>query len=485
LTTDETIHVSFVSPDYLFGEFVGRTLGPGFELRCDASASVAVQGKDDVFLLDARDAENIAGLENVLKLMEEIKQAQVPVPVIVMTVDEDRSLTRKLIENGAYDTVASPPDIVELRLILRRAHKYHEAQCEVLQWRSQQRTAGHLFNMVDASESMTPVFDLAKKVASCDVTVLITGETGTGKSVLANAMHQLSQRAMGPFVAFSCANMPEALVEDELFGHEKGAFTGAVATRKGRFEAADHGTLFLDEIGDLPLALQAKLLRVLQERTFERLGSNTPRTTDIRLTCATHRDLAAMVKEGTFREDLYYRLNVVQIQLPALRERSDGIPLLAYHFLEQFAERFKKPVRQFSGMAVTALQEYRWPGNVRELENVVQRAVVLAEDSTIELRHLPAHLQNGFDRPQIVRSYEQAVDDFKRRLVIRTLRECDGNKAEAARVLGLARGYLHRLIHQLNIDAPGPASEKGSPASEQGTPDSLAVVKRNAAVGGL
>jgi DNA-binding NtrC family response regulator len=246
--------------------------------------------------------------------------------------------------------------------------------------------------------------------------------------------------------------LPETLVEDELFGHEKGAFTGAVFSRRGRFEAADQGTLFLDEIGDLALGLQAKLLRVVQERSFERLGSNTTQTVNIRLVCATHRNLAEMVQQGKFREDLYYRLNVVQLQLPPLRDRREEIPFLANHFLQRFGQQFGKKTKHFSPLALHALEEYNWPGNVRELENAVQRAVVIAEGPAIEVWHLPAALHNGFEQARLVTSFEEEVRDFKRRLILRTLRECGWRKAETARTLRLARGYLHRLINQLQID---------------------------------
>ncbi len=460
---EESVHVSFVGSDTQFAEVIGRALGRGFELRVhNREIEPEREVWSDVVLLDSRDAEDASGLTEVLRLMEEIKRRVPSAPIIVMTLDEDRAQTRQLLESGAYDTVASPPDIVELRLVFRRAYKFHEVQREVLQLRSREGPVT-IHDLVAASASMQPVLALAQKVAACDVNVLITGETGTGKGVLTRVIHRMSQRSAGPLVAFSCANMPESLVEDELFGHEKGAFTGAATLRRGRFEAAEGGTLFLDEIGDLPLGLQAKLLRILQERTFERLGSNTPRATNIRLVCATHRNLDEMVREGAFREDLYYRLNVVQIHLPALRERRDGIPILAYHFLQQFATQFNKPIKQFSGFAMHALEEYNWPGNVRELENVVQRAVVLAEGQTVETWHLPAHLSNGFEKPQLTHSYEEAVHDFKRRLVMRTLRECGGNKAETARVLGLARGYLHRLINQLMIEPQEGGTEDGVP----------------------
>jgi DNA-binding NtrC family response regulator len=253
-------------------------------------------------------------------------------------------------------------------------------------------------------------------------------------------------------VAFSCANLPETLIEDELFGHEKGAYTGAVGPRRGRIEMADQGTLFLDEIGDLALGLQAKLLRVLQQRSFERLGSNAPVKVNFRLLCATHRDLKGMVDSGQFRGDLYYRLNVVQVHLPPLRERRDGIGLLSHHFLQKFSRQFGKSIRRFSSSAVRALEEHDWPGNVRELENVVQRAVVLAENSTVEVWHLPKAIRKGFEKEEIAHSYEEEIRDFKRRLVLRTLQECGGSKVETAKTLGIARGYLHRLINQLGIE---------------------------------
>jgi transcriptional regulator with GAF, ATPase, and Fis domain len=246
--------------------------------------------------------------------------------------------------------------------------------------------------------------------------------------------------------------LPETLIEDELFGHEKGAFTGALATRRGRLEMADQGTLFLDEIGDLGLGLQPKLLRALQERSFERLGSNTTITVNIRLICATNRNLAEMVQQGKFREDLYYRLNVVQLHLPPLRERRDDIPLLAQHFLQMSAQQFNKKVKRFAQPALRALEEYAWPGNVRELENAVQRAVVLSEGQSVDVWHLPAAIRSTCDEPTFSRtSYEEEVRQFKRRLLIRTLRECGWRKAESARSLGVARGYLHRLINQLEI----------------------------------
>jgi DNA-binding NtrC family response regulator len=279
--------------------------------------------------------------------------------------------------------------------------------------------------------------------------------------LLARAIHQSSLRAARPIVAFSCANLPDTLIEDELFGHERGAFTGALALRRGRMESADQGSLFLDEIGDLGLGLQPKLLRVLQERSFERLGGNTTVNVNIRLISATHHNLLEMVQQGKFREDLFYRLNVVHMHIPALRERRDDIILLAQLFLDAAAQRFNKKVKRFSHQALIALEEYAWPGNVRELENAVQRAVVLSEGQTVDVSHLPLGIRrnshetetfSGSERgASISNSYEGEIRQFKRRLILRTLRKFGWNKVESARSLGVARGYLHRLINQLEI----------------------------------
>jgi len=344
--------------------------------------------------------------------------------------------------------------------VLKRAHRYFAAERELWRLRSEQTPGGKLHDLLGTSPAMQELFGLAARIAPCDVNVLISGETGTGKELLARAIHQMGSRSEGPLVAFSCANLPENLVEDELFGHEKGAFTGAFLSRQGRVEAANHGSLFLDELGDLPLNLQPKLLRVLQERNFQRLGSNRTIDVDVRIISATHHNLADLVKQGKFREDLYYRLNVIELRLPTLRERSDDISLLAHHFLQKSARHFRKDARRFSRAALCALEQHRWPGNVRELENVIQRAVVLSHGPTIELSNLPTALHSGVQESVTeaeclpegrVSAYEEEIKRFKRNLVLRTLREYGWRKAESARALGMARGYLHRLINQLDI----------------------------------
>ncbi|MGO8818704.1 MAG: sigma 54-interacting transcriptional regulator [Terriglobia bacterium] len=465
----DLIRVCFCTPEADFGEVVGRALGPEFAVTPDGCDSADLpplwQEGYDCVLLDLRDLPADGEAEAALQHLGKFRRTESAPPIVVLAVDESGAFLRQLVEAGAYDVLASPPDIQELRWVLRRAHRLHRVEMELRELRSAQSLADRLDDLIGFTENMQEVFAMARKVSACDVNVLITGETGTGKSILGRALHRLSPRNGGPFVAFSCANLPEHLVEDELFGHEKGAFTGALTQRHGRFEAAHGGTLFLDEIGDLPLGLQSKLLRVLQDRTFERLGSNTPLTVDVRLVCATHQNLEQMVQDQKFREDLYYRLNVIQLHLPPLRERSGGIIMLAYHLLQNVSREFSRNVTRFSRLAIEAIDEYAWPGNVRELENVIRRAVVLAEGQTIEVWHLPTKMREGLDQAQAVRSYEDELRDFKRRLVIRTLQKCEGNKAEAARVLGVARGYLHRLIHDLKIQSEETALEV-SPAEE-------------------
>lgn len=454
--SEPTIRVCFLTGDSRLASAIGSTLGDGFLSRSCSEENirrVAETGMScDVILLDLRSTVTQGASETALQLLDEISKSPSHAPIVVLLDADDRRLLLNAMQRGAYDSVTAPPNIAELRFVLRRASKFHEALVELDNLRTDTPTWGRLLGLRGTSPTMQELFSLAQKIAPCDVSVLITGETGTGKELLARAIHQMSARSSRPLVAFSCANLPESLIEDELFGHEKGAFTGAITSRCGRFEAANHGTLFLDEIGDFSLGLQPKLLRVLQERSLQRLGSNATININIRQICATHRNLAEMVEQGKFREDLYYRLNVVQMHLPALRERRDDIPLLAQFFVDTFAQQFSKKARRFSLAAMHALEEYPWPGNVRELENAVQRAVALSDGPTLEVWQFPAVLRSEPCTSLPVGSYAQEVRQFKKRLVLRTLRECGWQKAESARTLGMARGYLHRLINELGID---------------------------------
>ncbi len=373
------------------------------------------------------------------------------VPVIALLAGTERELIRSALNAGAYDYIAETGPLDELRLVLRRAAQFYEMQQEIRRLRNA-APRSDFSTLVGSDPKMREIFTFCAKVASTDATVLITGETGTGKEQLARAMHMASARAKEPFVAVACASLPESLIEAELFGHEKGAFTGAVAMRRGRFEAAAAGTIFLDEIGELTPGLQVKLLRVLQERTFERLGSNVSRPMEARVICATHRNLPELVKGGAFRPDLYYRLNTIEVQLPALRERRDDIVALAHTFLPLYAEKHKRLARRFGPMALAALQEYDWPGNVRELQNVIERAVVVSDGPDVRIEHFPAQFATW--QPVDATSFEDEVRRFKRRLIQRTLVEFGNNKLQAARSLKIARSSLHRLIDELQIPLP-------------------------------
>jgi two-component system response regulator AtoC len=445
--------VCLIGSDLGLADAIAHTLGSGFvahHANWQREQWLALPEPCDVVLLDLRTAGGHA--DSGLQAVDAIRQTDA-CPAIVALCDEgDRTLITQVLEHGACDTIPNPPNIVELRRILLRACKTRTAEKQLKRLNLISGDNGGVPGIIGAASVMLELFALAKKVAACDVTVLITGESGTGKELLARAIHHMSPRSAGPLVAFSCANLPESLIEDELFGHEKGAFTGAAGTRRGRLEAADQGTVFLDEIGDIGLSLQPKLLRVLQLRSFERLGSNTSVNVNIRVISATNRNLQEMVQQGKFREDLFYRLNVVHMHLPALRERREDIPLLAHHFLQTFAGQFGKSAKRFSRLALQALEEYRWPGNVRELENVVQRAVVLSEGPTINCEYFPDALRNDDSvNATATNFYEEEVRQFKSRLVLRSLQASGWNIAETARRLGMARGYLHRLIKQLEI----------------------------------
>jgi Nif-specific regulatory protein len=310
-----------------------------------------------------------------------------------------------------------------------------------------------LYNIVGTSNKMNEVFRMIERVANTDITVLIRGESGTGKELVANAIHFNSSRASKPFLKLNCAALPDTLIESELFGHEKGAFTGASEQHMGRFERADGGTLFLDEIGTLNLTAQAKLLRILQEREFERIGGNRTLRVDVRIVAATSKDLERSIEEGTFREDLYYRLNVFPIFIPPLRERKTDILLLADHFVEKFNQKHKKDVRRISTPAIDMLIQYHWPGNVRELENSIERAVLLCTDRVIHSHHLPPTLQTGEQSGTVPSlSLEGAIQNYEKELIIDALKNSGGNMAEAARLLRTSERVVSYSVRKLRIN---------------------------------
>jgi DNA-binding NtrC family response regulator len=338
---------------------------------------------------------------------------------------------------------------MEFRVIIGRAHEHALMRAELEEMRQTVTKASCFDQLVGPSGRATGVYDLISRVADLSAAVLITGESGTGKELVARAIHNTGRRARQPFIAVSCGAIPETLIESELFGHDRGAFTGSAGPRVGYFEQAGEGTVFLDEIGELSLSTQVKLLRVLQQREFSRLGVNRLIPLNARVLFATHRNLPEMVANGAFRKDLFYRVNVMNIHVPPLRERAEDIPVLARHFLRRYAAEYAKLVDDISPNAMEALVEYDWPGNIRELENVMQVAAIRADGPSIIRADLPEHFQPLTPCPSVrfeSTDFDSLLRRFKIELVNRTLEDCNGNKTVAAQKLGLSRAYLHRLI---------------------------------------
>jgi DNA-binding NtrC family response regulator len=371
-------------------------------------------------------------------------------PCVILADDPLRSTAVELVRLGAFGYCRRPPSIRDLRILLRRAHEECSLKKRLNAAQKQLETVTGCDRMIGPSLQMQQVYHLVNSVANLNVSVLVTGQSGTGKELVARAIHNRGARSNRPFVAVACGAIPETLIEAELFGHEKGAYTGTAGARAGYFEQAGDGTIFLDEIGELSLFTQVKLLRVLQEREFCRLGSNRVIPLRARLVFATNQNLAEMVDQGKFRQDLFYRINVVRIETPALRDHAEDIPHIAMHFVRQYSEMFQKPVQSIDPEALSLLMSCPWPGNVRELENVIQRAIVLAEGDSIRAADLPLSIQqaDGID-PEVSLpsgSFERQIHEFKIRLANEAIRENNGNKTMAARSLSISRAYLHRLI---------------------------------------
>jgi two-component system NtrC family response regulator len=385
--------------------------------------------------------------EEGLLLLEEIVDRHPFTKVVMVTGNDSRENALLALRRGAVDWYAKPIALEELRVVLRRA--LHVRAIERAQ--DPQRASGrrHYHRLVGESEAMRRVYGLVQRVAPTDATVLIVGENGTGKELVAHAIHEASRRRDAPFVPINCGAIPETLIESELFGHERGAFTDAYRTREGKVELADRGTLFLDEIAEIPTHLQVKLLRFLQDRRFERVGGRESLQTDVRLVAATNQDLRAGMASGRFREDLYYRLSVVTIAVPPLRERGEDVLLLADYFLEYFGRHHRRRVRGFTQSALRAMATHRWPGNVRELENRVQRAVILAPDTTLRSEDLEL-AETAAAAP---RSLQEARDEAERRLIEEALARNAGNITRASRELGVSRPTLHDLMRKHALDA--------------------------------
>jgi DNA-binding NtrC family response regulator len=384
------------------------------------------------------------------------------VPVIVMTAYGSSHSAIEATRLGAYDFVTKPFDMDEIVTTAERALDHASLNREVIRLHSSQAAqnfASATGRLIGASGPMLDVFIMVGKVAETDSTVLICGESGTGKELVAEAIHNYSQRKSGPFVVVNCAALPENLLETELFGHERGAFTGAVGRKTGRFEMAEGGTIFLDEIGELSPALQSKLLRVLQERTFERVGGTETIAGDFRVLAATNRDLEASVRERVFREDLYYRLNVVRIQIPPLRERRSDIVPLAEHFLRLYSEKNGVEAIGFSDEAILMLQNYSYPGNVRELENMVERAVLMARGRVIMPEHFPSRTNSHphdesrqLEIDLLELPFHKAIAELEKRLITRALKESSGNKSDAANRLQINRRLLYNKLEEHKIE---------------------------------
>ncbi len=426
----------------------------------DGAQALAVfrEGQTDLVLQDLK----MPGMDG-LTLLKSLKEVAPTIPVIVLTAFATWDSAVEAMRLGAYDYLKKPFDNDQVRHTVARAisrlRRYREAGAGA--------TVGR--DWVGNSPALREVAELVRRVAPTDSTVLIQGESGTGKELIARAVHEASLRAQETFLTVNCAAFPETLLESELFGHARGAFTGAVAAKKGLLEVADRGTFFLDEIGDMPLALQSKLLRVLEDRAVLPVGETKPRQVDVRFITATHRDLEAAVKSGDFRADLYYRLNVVPVRLPPLRERREDIPLLAGHFLAVYAKRLNRPVVRFTDRALEALMNYRWPGNVRELENTIQRSVALGTTDRIDLEDIDVRMRTavplpavGGDAAQVPSvvlpsggmDLEKVLADIERAYLAQALAKTGGNLTQAAVLLGLSLRSIRYKVGKLNVPVP-------------------------------
>jgi len=415
----------------------------------DGPTALALLRKEpvDVLVTDLK----MPGMDG-LALLERVRADFPDVIVIFLTAFATVDLAVEAMKKGAYDFLTKPVHLDKLELLLRHALEARRLSEENRELKRHLRAASALERLLGRSVALQRLREIIQQVAATDAAVLILGESGTGKELVAHAIHEGSGRASGPLVKVSCAALPEGLLESELFGHERGAFTGARELRRGRFELAHGGTLFLDEVGDLSPATQAKLLRVLQEQEFERVGGTRTIHVDVRLIAATNRDLEGLVAEGAFREDLYYRLNVVPIRVPSLRERVEDIPLLAGHFLRTSAQRWGKPVPEVTPEALALLCRYPWPGNVRELQHAMESLVVFSRGTPIGPEDLPAAIRGerlGADPPD--RPSGASLRDLERQAIARTLVATGGNRRKAAEVLGIGLKTLYRKIHEFGL----------------------------------
>ena len=408
----------------------------------ESALALCAQQSFDLILMDVR-MTGMSGLE----ALQRIKLEQPTLPILLMTAYSDIKTAVEAIKSGAYDYLTKPLDFDDLRHALDRALDHAALRSENKALQESLAASFDNGNIICQSPAMRRLMQSLAAIAPSEATVLVTGESGTGKELVARAIHNNSTRRKGPYVAVNCAALSESLLESELFGHEKGSFTGADSRRKGRFQSADTGSIFLDEIGEISAAMQSKLLRAIQEREIQPVGSDKSIRVDVRIIVATHRDLAKEVQEGRFRQDLYYRLNVVALHLPPLRERPEDIPLLAGHFLKKFAEKNRKQVKTFTPAALHRLSLHHWSGNVRELENAVERAVVLLAGEYVSEGDLPPALfaTQQDNSPSLA---PLTLEELERKAIVAALEAAGGNKSEAARQLGITRKTLHLKLQK-------------------------------------
>jgi two-component system response regulator HydG len=451
--------VLFVDDDRSMCEMVEGALGRrGFKVTPRSSADEALLALDQQDFSVVVTDLNMHGM-NGIDLCRRIVENRPDVPVVVVTAYGSFETAVGAIRAGAYDFITKPVQMDELALTLERAVQHRTLRDEVKRLRRVVSEAQRLEDIIGASPAMRKVYDLIERVAESDATVLITGESGTGKELIAQALHRRGRRSAGPFVAVNCAAMPETLLESELFGHTKGAFTDARSSRTGLFVQASGGTLFLDEVGEMPIGMQVKLLRALQQRTVRPVGGNQEVPFDTRIIAATNRDLETEVAERRFREDLYYRINVVRIQIPPLRSRGSDVLLLAQHFLERYAAQGNKRVTGLSSAAAEKLLAYNWPGNVRELQNCVERAVALTQFEQVTVDDLPEKIRDHKTNNFVVATEDPTellpMEEVERRYVLRVLQAVGGNKTLAAQVLGFDRRTLYRKLERYGATTEG------------------------------
>ena len=431
-------------------------------MSADEAVSAVRQHSPAVMILDLSLSDDASELEG-FEVLETVLGIDPRIKIVMITGHDDMENALKSIETGAVDFYAKPVDIEELRVILHRAFHIRSLEDELARLK-EGYARGHEFEgVIGMSEPILGIFEAVRRIAPTDVAVLITGESGTGKELIARAVHNQSARSGGPFVPINCGAIPENLLESELFGHEKGSFTGAHATKAGKFETADGGTLFLDEIGELPQALQVKLLRFLQDQVVERVGGGAPIQVDVRVIAATNSDLEEMIGKKTFREDLFYRINTVRISMPPLRDRGDDILLLATRFLHRYSSEFSRGLKGYSRAAIEAIHAYHWPGNVRELDNRVKRGVIMAASNLIQPSDLDIPPVGGADpdTPAQTTSFDvagemslkEARDRLEKGMVIAALLRTSGNVSASAGELDVSRPTLHDLMKKHNIDA--------------------------------